>query len=156
MLHRVRDDGDGLMRIVGGRFRGRRLAAPGEAGGGEAHLRPTSDRVREALFNLLAHGDYGNPPPPEGRLERWYTTRLCTSGHSSSTRHTRFQTLSAVSAAASGAALVVMADTRTQASSMKELTSERTITAAGAGNQCGGQTRPGISVVSRPDRESVW
>ena len=55
------------MRIIGGRFRGKRLAGPGEAGGGEAHLRPTSDRVRESLFNLLAHGDYGDPPPPEGR-----------------------------------------------------------------------------------------
>ncbi len=51
------------MRIVGGRFGGQRLAAPGADGGGEAHLRPTSDRVREALFNLLAHGDY---PPVEG------------------------------------------------------------------------------------------
>lgn len=46
------------MRIIGGRFRGTRLAAPGSDGGGAAHLRPTSDRVREALFNLLAHGDY--------------------------------------------------------------------------------------------------
>ena len=55
------------MRIIGGRFSGRRLAAPGAAGGGKAHLRPTSDRVREALFNLLAHGSYGTPPPPEGR-----------------------------------------------------------------------------------------
>ena len=55
------------MRIVGGRFRGHRLAAPGAVGGGAAHLRPTPDRVREAVFNLLAHGDYGSPPPPEGR-----------------------------------------------------------------------------------------
>jgi 16S rRNA (guanine966-N2)-methyltransferase len=55
------------MRIIGGRCRGKRLVAPGEAGGGAAHLRPTSDRVRESLFNLLAHGDYGDPPPPEGR-----------------------------------------------------------------------------------------
>lgn len=46
------------MRIIGGRFRGTRLAAPGADGGGAAHLRPTSDRVREALFNLLAHGDH--------------------------------------------------------------------------------------------------
>ncbi|MEM7506114.1 MAG: 16S rRNA (guanine(966)-N(2))-methyltransferase RsmD [Pseudomonadota bacterium] len=46
------------MRIIGGRFRGKRLAAPGAEGGGKAHLRPTSDRVREALFNLLAHGGY--------------------------------------------------------------------------------------------------
>ncbi|MEM1275586.1 MAG: 16S rRNA (guanine(966)-N(2))-methyltransferase RsmD [Pseudomonadota bacterium] len=51
------------MRIIGGRFRGTGLAAPGADGGGAAHLRPTSDRVREALFNLLAHGDY---PPIEG------------------------------------------------------------------------------------------
>jgi len=55
------------VRIIAGRFRGKRLAAPGAAGGGAAHLRPTSDRVREALFNLLAHGPYGSPPPPEDR-----------------------------------------------------------------------------------------
>lgn len=46
------------MRIIGGKFKGTRLAAPGAQGGGKAHLRPTSDRVRESLFNLLAHGDY--------------------------------------------------------------------------------------------------
>jgi 16S rRNA (guanine966-N2)-methyltransferase len=39
------------MRIIGGRFRGRALAAPGDA-----RIRPTSDRVREAVFNILAHG----------------------------------------------------------------------------------------------------
>ncbi len=50
------------MRIVGGRFRGRALAAPGAAGGGVAHLRPTADRVRESLFNLLAHGPYDGAP----------------------------------------------------------------------------------------------
>lgn len=55
------------MRIVGGRLRGARLASPGAAGGGAAHLRPTSDRTREAVFNMLAHGGYGEPPPPEGR-----------------------------------------------------------------------------------------
>jgi 16S rRNA (guanine966-N2)-methyltransferase len=55
------------MRIIGGKFRGKRLAGPGAVGGGDAHLRPTSDRVRESLFNLLVHGDYGDPPPPEGR-----------------------------------------------------------------------------------------
>lgn len=54
------------MRIVGGRFRGHGLAAPGAAGGGAAHLRPTPDRVREALFNLLAHGSHADPPVPEG------------------------------------------------------------------------------------------
>lgn len=52
------------MRIIGGRFRGTRLTAPGH---GHGHLRPTSDRVREAVFNLLAHGDYPGPPLPEGR-----------------------------------------------------------------------------------------
>lgn len=54
------------MRIVGGRFRGTRLAAPGAQGGGQDHLRPTSDRVREALFNVLAHGDY--PPIENARV----------------------------------------------------------------------------------------
>ncbi len=38
------------MRIVGGTFRGRNLAGP--AG---TQTRPTSDRVREAIFNILAH-----------------------------------------------------------------------------------------------------
>ncbi len=42
------------MRIVGGRFRGRAIAAP--AG---ALTRPTSDKVRESLFNILAHGIAG-------------------------------------------------------------------------------------------------
>jgi len=39
------------MRIVGGDLRGRRLTAP--AG---SDIRPTADRAREALFNILAHG----------------------------------------------------------------------------------------------------
>jgi 16S rRNA (guanine966-N2)-methyltransferase len=54
------------MRIIGGRFRGTRLGAPGPAAE-QGHLRPTSDRVRESVFNLLAHGPYGTPVPPEGR-----------------------------------------------------------------------------------------
>jgi 16S rRNA (guanine966-N2)-methyltransferase len=41
------------MRVVGGRHRGRRLIAPS----GDA-VRPTSDRAREALFNILSHGDF--------------------------------------------------------------------------------------------------
>lgn len=50
------------MRIIGGKFKGKALAAPGKDGGGAAHLRPTSDRVRESLFNLLAHGPYNRAP----------------------------------------------------------------------------------------------
>jgi len=45
------------MRIIGGTLRGTALASVGK-GDTAAHLRPTSDRVRESLFNLLAHGDY--------------------------------------------------------------------------------------------------
>ncbi len=41
--------GSGRLRIVGGRFRGRRLPIPDQPG-----LRPTPDRVRESLFNWLA------------------------------------------------------------------------------------------------------
>ncbi|HET9068081.1 MAG TPA: 16S rRNA (guanine(966)-N(2))-methyltransferase RsmD [Amaricoccus sp.] len=53
------------MRIIGGTHRGLVLAGLGP-GDPAAHLRPTSDRVREALFNLLAHGPYGDPAPPQG------------------------------------------------------------------------------------------
>ncbi|MDD9921666.1 MAG: 16S rRNA (guanine(966)-N(2))-methyltransferase RsmD [Boseongicola sp.] len=48
------------MRIVGGRWRGLGLASVGK-GDAKAHLRPTSDRVREAIFNLLVNGGYGDP-----------------------------------------------------------------------------------------------
>ena len=39
------------MRIVAGQFRGRPILSPDHAG-----LRPTSDRVRESIFNILSHG----------------------------------------------------------------------------------------------------
>lgn len=39
------------MRIVGGRLRGRALITPKDE-----TVRPTSDRVREAVFNILEHG----------------------------------------------------------------------------------------------------
>lgn len=48
------------MRIIGGEKRGLKLADVG-IGDQAAHLRPTSDRVREAIFNLLINGPYGNP-----------------------------------------------------------------------------------------------
>lgn len=41
------------MRIVGGDLRGRPLAAPTGS-----DVRPTNDRVREALFNILAHAPW--------------------------------------------------------------------------------------------------
>ena len=47
------------MRIIGGARRGLKLADVGE-GDAAAHLRPTSDRVREAIFNLLVNA-HGNP-----------------------------------------------------------------------------------------------
>ena len=43
------------MRIVGGRLRGRTLAAPKSQA-----IRPTADRLRESLFNILVHA-YGAP-----------------------------------------------------------------------------------------------
>ena len=47
------------MRIIGGQWRGLHLAEVG-AGDPKAHLRPTSDRVREAIFNLLINGSHGD------------------------------------------------------------------------------------------------
>src|SRR6204780_3748237 len=43
------------MRVVGGSLRGRALAAPKSQ-----TIRPTADRLREALFNILIHA-YDNP-----------------------------------------------------------------------------------------------
>jgi 16S rRNA (guanine966-N2)-methyltransferase len=43
------------MRVVGGTLRGRVVAAPASAA-----IRPTADRLRESLFNILAHA-YGDP-----------------------------------------------------------------------------------------------
>src|ERR1700760_4262141 len=43
------------MRVVGGRLRSRPIAGPKGQG-----LRPTADRLREALFNILMHA-YGDP-----------------------------------------------------------------------------------------------
>jgi 16S rRNA (guanine966-N2)-methyltransferase len=41
------------MRIIAGKHRGRRLLAPPGT-----TVRPTSDRAREALFNILSHGEF--------------------------------------------------------------------------------------------------
>ena len=43
------------MRIVGGRLKGRSLASPTSQ-----EIRPTADRLRESLFNILVHA-YGDP-----------------------------------------------------------------------------------------------
>lgn len=48
------------MRIIAGTWRGRPLAAVGKGDAG-AHLRPTTDRVRESLFSMLAGGRFGDP-----------------------------------------------------------------------------------------------
>ncbi|MEM8978959.1 MAG: 16S rRNA (guanine(966)-N(2))-methyltransferase RsmD [Pseudomonadota bacterium] len=50
------------MRVIGGRARGTRLASLGD-GDAKAHLRPTSDRVRENLFNVLEGGRFGRILP---------------------------------------------------------------------------------------------
>jgi 16S rRNA (guanine966-N2)-methyltransferase len=43
------------MRVVGGRLKGRNLASPSSR-----EIRPTADRLREAVFNILVHA-YANP-----------------------------------------------------------------------------------------------
>jgi len=55
------DEGRAAVRIVAGRHRGRKLAAPS----GRA-VRPTTDRTREALFNILNHAAFaaGLPQAP--------------------------------------------------------------------------------------------
>ncbi|EAU44067.1 16S rRNA (guanine(966)-N(2))-methyltransferase RsmD [Salipiger bermudensis] len=48
------------MRIIAGDWRGRALTSVGK-GDPRAHLRPTTDRVRESLFNMLGGGRFGEP-----------------------------------------------------------------------------------------------
>src|SRR6478752_5418143 len=43
------------MRVVGGRLRGRTIASPSSR-----DIRPTQDRLRESLFNILMHA-YSDP-----------------------------------------------------------------------------------------------
>jgi len=43
------------MRVVGGRLKGRNLASPASR-----DIRPTADRLRESVFNILIHA-YGDP-----------------------------------------------------------------------------------------------
>ena len=47
------------MRVIAGKFRGLRLKSIGSTPANES-LRPTTDRVRENLFNILSGGKYGN------------------------------------------------------------------------------------------------
>ena len=49
------------MRITGGTLGGRRLESPDDA-----RVRPTSDRTRQAIFNILDHKDFGFPFMLEG------------------------------------------------------------------------------------------
>ncbi|HYM02729.1 MAG TPA: 16S rRNA (guanine(966)-N(2))-methyltransferase RsmD [Stellaceae bacterium] len=49
------------MRVIGGKHRGRVLQAPpGDA------VRPTGERAREALFDILAHGRFADGPACDG------------------------------------------------------------------------------------------
>ena len=49
------------MRIVAGAWRGRALIAPPGS-----HTRPTADRVRQALFDMLLHAPWGGRDAVEG------------------------------------------------------------------------------------------
>jgi 16S rRNA (guanine966-N2)-methyltransferase len=51
------------MRIIGGQWRGRRLVGPQSE-----TIRPTSDRLRETLFNILVHS-YDDPVPEASVLD---------------------------------------------------------------------------------------
>ena len=45
------------MRIIAGTWRGRPILSPADAA-----IRPTSDKVRGAIFNILEHGEYAITP----------------------------------------------------------------------------------------------
>ena len=59
----------GQIRIIGGQWRGRKLPVPDSPG-----LRPTTDRVRETLFNWLAPSMVDArclATPPVPRYSKW-------------------------------------------------------------------------------------
>src|ERR1700724_3326727 len=51
------------MRVVGGRLKGRNLASPSSR-----DIRPTADRLRESVFNILIHA-YDDPIADERVLD---------------------------------------------------------------------------------------
>ncbi len=73
------------MRIAGGNLRGRRLTVP--AGG----IRPTSVRVREALFDILSHGNHALDLSALHVLDAFAGTgALGLEAHSRGARHVTF------------------------------------------------------------------
>ena len=57
------------MRVVGGRLKGRNLAPPSSR-----DIRPTADRLRESVFNILIHA-YDNPIEGARVLDRFLAQR---------------------------------------------------------------------------------
>ena len=53
-----------IMRIIGGRHRGRRIGGPTNLS-----VRPTSDRARESLFNIIANKQFGSLPKGKAVLD---------------------------------------------------------------------------------------
>jgi len=51
------------MHIIAGKHRGRRIEAPEGK-----EVRPTTARTREAIFNILSHGEYGERGVLQGRV----------------------------------------------------------------------------------------
>jgi 16S rRNA (guanine966-N2)-methyltransferase len=52
---------EAVVRITGGTFRGHSLSTPADT-----RVRPTSDKVRQAIFNVLAHNDFSSGFSLEG------------------------------------------------------------------------------------------
>ena len=63
------------MRIVGGRHSGRRLLSPRDRS-----IRPTSDRVREAVFGILEHGGWGGSDDPDAIAGAVVVDAFCGTG----------------------------------------------------------------------------
>ena len=51
------------MRVITGKYKGRKLATPEDTS-----IRPTSERTRESIFNLLMHGQFGGAHIREQRV----------------------------------------------------------------------------------------
>ena len=64
------------MRIVSGEFRGKTLATP--AG---ANTRPTSDRARQAVFNILEHAPWSSGVRDRRVMDLFESTTIASVRH---------------------------------------------------------------------------
>ena len=118
------------MRVVGGRLKGRNLASPSSR-----DIRPTADRLREAVFNILIHA-YDNPIEGARVLDLFAGTGAL-----------------GIEAVSRGARFALFVDNGTEARALCATISKRS---GSAGSQKCSAAMPAISVRRTRSNRSRW